>query len=183
MMVDAMRWSGLLVFSAVVAAAEIGGSNVHTVYVMPMANGLDQYIAHRLTQEHVLEVIADPQRADALFTDRLGEPLEYELEKLHPRPKAEAPADKAEKDNEAEGQGAAVATTNQAAAGSRTMTDSGPPRVSTFGRGKGTLFLVDARSRAVLWSVYEKPKRSSPDQLDSTARRVVDRLKRTLAGK
>lgn len=181
MMVSAMRWFVLLAYSAFLMAAETPGSNVHTVYVMPMANGLDQYIAHELTREHVLEVIADPTRADALFTDRLGESLEYELEKLHPTPKPEEPAGKAEdKDKQTEDQRTHPA--EKPAAG-RTMTETGPPRVSTFGRGKGTLFLIDARSRAVLWSVYEKPRRSSPGQLDRTAKHVVDRLKHDLAGK
>jgi hypothetical protein len=55
--------------------------------------------------------------------------------------------------------------------------------VSTFARGKGTLFLVDARSRAVLWSVYERPVKSTPDQLDHTAKLVVERLKHDLAPK
>lgn len=183
MMVSAMRWSGLVLFSAVLAAAEISGSNVHTVYVMPMANGLDQYIAHRLTAEHVLEVIADPHRADALFTDRLGESLEYQLEKLHPTPKTEEDADKRAKDKQPEGASANAEAKPETAAGVKTMGDSGPPRASTFGRGRGTLFLVDAKSRAVLWSVFEKPKGSSPAHLDRTAKRVVDRLKQNLAGK
>jgi hypothetical protein len=63
------------------------------------------------------------------------------------------------------------------------MAEGGPPRASSFGGGKGTLFLVDAHSRNVLWSVYEKPKNSSPDELDRTAKRVVTRLKQDLAGK
>jgi len=187
MMVGAMRCFVLLVYSAILTAAETGGSSVHTVYVMRMANGLDQYIAHQLTREHVLEVIADPKRADALFTDRLGESLEYELEKLHPTPKPEELAGKADedkdKDKEGEDQGTDSAENKDKPAAGRTITEAGPPRISTFGGGKGTLFLVDAKSRAVLWSVYEKPRYSSPGQLDRTAKHIVNRLKQDLAGK
>jgi len=31
--------------------------------------------------------------------------------------------------------------------------------------------------------VYERPKSFTPDELDRTAKRVIDRLKRDLAGK
>jgi len=48
----------------------------NTVYILPMGHGLDQHIANRLTREHVVEVVADSARADALLTDRLGGPLE-----------------------------------------------------------------------------------------------------------
>src|SRR5580698_9005215 len=82
-----MRWTALLLLPMLAGAAETAASNVHTVYIMPMPHGLDQYIANQLTREHVLDVVADPARADALFTDRLGDSLETELEKLHPTPK------------------------------------------------------------------------------------------------
>ena len=86
-MVTVMRWTVLFLFPLMAGAAETAASNVHTVYIMPMQHGLDQYIANQLTREHVLDVVADPARADALFTDRLGDALETELEKLHPTPK------------------------------------------------------------------------------------------------
>lgn len=175
MMVGAMRWTALFLLPLLAGAAEIAGSNVRTVYVMPMSHGLDQYIANRLTRERTLEVIADPGHADALLTDKLGESLEYQLEKLHPTPK---PAEEAaESDSEKDD-----SSTDSTTAAPKTYTDSAPP-VSTFGRGKGTLFLVDAHSRVILWSIYEKPPRSAPGDLDRTARRVVNRLKQDLAGK
>src|SRR5579864_632512 len=199
-MESAMRWTALLVFSSLLAAAEIGGSSVRTVYVMPMSHGLDQYVANQLTREHVFEVVADPKRADALFTDRLGDSLEYQLEKLNPTPKPPEPEaeNKAEdkdaaakdagkdpdKDAEskgAESKGADSKGATQAAP--RMMTDEGPPHTFVSGRDKGTLFLVDAKSRAVLWSLYAKPGRSAPNDLDRTAKHVVNRLKQDLAGK
>ena len=87
MMVSAMRWTALLFLPLLAGAADIGGSKVNTLYILPMAHGLDQHIANRLTREHMVEVVADSARADALLTDRLGGSLEYQLEKLHPKPK------------------------------------------------------------------------------------------------
>jgi hypothetical protein len=175
MMVVAMRWTVFLFLSVLAGAAEIGGSSVRTIYILPMGHGLNQYVANRLTREHVLDVVADAARADAILTDSLGKPLEVELEKLHPTPKppeqdADSGSDSDDSDNP------------QTSRAKKTFTTSEAP-VSTFARGKGTLFLVDARSRAVLWSVYERPVKSTPDQLDHTAKHIVDRLKRDLAGK
>ena len=34
------------------------------------------------------------------------------------------------------------------------------PHSSTFSRGKGTLFLVDTKSRQVVWSGYNRPART-----------------------
>ena len=173
MMVVIMRWTVFLLVSVLAGAAEIGGSSVRTIYVLPMGHGLDQYVANRLTRDGVLEVVADPARADALLTDSLGKPLETELEKLHPTAKPqEADADADSDDSD----------TPQKPRTKKTFTTSEAP-VSTFARGKGTLLLVDARSRAVLWSVYERPVKSTPDQLDHTAKLVVDRLKHDLAPK
>lgn len=169
-----MRWIAFLLLSVLAGAAEIGGSSVRTIYVLPMGHGLDQYVANRLTREHVLEVVADPVRADAILTDTLGKPLELELEKLHPTPKPQA--DDADSDS-------GDSDTAQPSRSRRTMNTGEPPPISTFARGKGTLFLVDAHSRAVLWSVYERPTKSTSDDLDHRAKRVVDRLKRDLAGK
>lgn len=172
-MVIAMRWIVFLLLSVLAGAAEIGGSSVRTIYILPMGHGLDQYVANRLTREHVLEVVADGARADAILTDSLGKPLETELEKLHPTPKPK----EQDADNDSEDSDTAKTSRTK-----KTFSASEAP-ISTFARGKGTLFLVDARSRAVLWSVYERPTKFTPDQLDHTAKQVVDRLKRDLSGK
>ena len=52
---------------------------------------------------------------------------------------------------------------------------------SSFSRSKGTVFLVDIATRQVLWSAYEKPKNTTPDELDRIARRIVDGLKKAAA--
>ena len=85
-----MRWAAVLAFSAVLGAVEIAGSNVQSVYLMPMSGGLDQYLAHQITNAHTFSVVTDPKHADAIFTDRLGEALQAQLEKLYPRPKPES---------------------------------------------------------------------------------------------
>ncbi len=84
-----MRLVLLLSCSAsLVAAADL--ANVHTVYVLKMSQGLDQYLANRLTNDHVFQVVTDPRLADALLTDRIGESFQAKLEELFPSPEAGA---------------------------------------------------------------------------------------------
>jgi hypothetical protein len=135
-------------------------ATVESVYLLPMSSGLDQHLANRLTASGVFRVVADPKQADAVFTDKLGEAFEESLKTLF--------ADKAPKppDNEKEKADQSLA-----------------PRVSSFSRGKGTIFLVDTATRGVLWSTYEKPRNSSSDEQDRTARRIVERLQGALKPK
>ena len=56
-------------------------------------------------------------------------------------------------------------------------------RASSFSRGKGTLFLVERKSRNVVWSIYDQPKSSTPKESGWLAGRVVDRLKKSRTGK
>ena len=49
-------------------------------------------------------------------------------------------------------------------------------RAGSFNRGQGNFFVVDRNSRNVIWSVYERPKNSTPGELSKTAGRVVKRL-------
>ncbi len=140
-------------------------TDVHSVYLFPMASGLDQYVANHLTSSHVYRVVSDPKLADAVFTDHIGEAFEYRLEHINPPP----PPEKDEDDDE----------------DAKPVVKSEPevPRVSSFSRGKGTIFLVDAKSKQVLWSDYERPRDTSSKQLDRTAGRIVARLNKTLTGK
>lgn len=146
-------------------------SQVQSVYLLPMANGLDQFLANRLTTSGVFQVVTDTRKADAVFTDRLGEALEKRLDELYPVPVPAA---------------AEPETTEAQAEESRDESKVGeerPVRSSTFGRAKGTVFLIDVRTRAVIWSTYERPKNLSPEQLDRTAHRIAQRLQRDLKGK
>ena len=137
--------AGLAVWLAQGATAE-----VKTVYLMPMGNGLDQYLANQLAAAGAFEVVTDPKRADAVFTDHIGETVEQRLAELLAPPKED---DDDKKDDKV-------------------------VHFSSFSRGKGTIFLVDVKSKSVLWSAYEKPKNSAPDELNRTAARIVQRLKK-----
>jgi len=127
-----------------------------------MANGFDQFLANQIGRKGVLQVVTDPALADAIVTDRVGKPFEMRMEELYPEPKPEEPAPK-EEDEE----------------GAETKVDmKGAPndRVTSFGRGKGTIFLVNRSSRNVIWSIYARPRTSQADDLDDTARDVAGQL-------
>lgn len=166
-----------------------GLSDVHTVYLMPMAHGLDQYLINRLTSEHVLQVVVDPKLADAVLTDHLGESFKAKLEEFFPTPAPPAPEksekagkEKADKADKSEKAGKAEKAPDDASALVSGMTgnQSNPAASSTFGRAKGTVFLVDAKSRLLVWSTYELPKSFSSKDLDRTASDIVSRLKSDL---
>ena len=187
-MVVVMRIAGFLlsVFSGLVFAAPAPPlAQVKSVYVLPMANGLDQHLANRLTNEHVFRVVADAKEADAVLSDRLGPSFESTMEDLYPKP-APAPAPKKEKAKEKDAKDAKKTESDDAASEDTSTAlkgDNGGHKFSSFGRGKGTLFLVDVSTRAVLWSTFEKPKDSTPEEQDRTAERVMLHLKQALKQK
>ncbi len=145
---------------------------IHHVYLLPMANGLDQHLANHLTRQGLVQVVTDPARADAILTDRLGKPFEQKLDELYPEAK---PVAEAKPKEEADDTGVA----------GMDLKVTPLERPSSFGRGKGTVFLVHRGSRAVVWSTYERPRRTTPDELDRSARRVTERLGKAIreAGK
>jgi len=179
---------------ALASAAELAG--VRTVYVFPMSHGLDQYLANRLTNEHIFVVVADPKLADAVFSDQVGDSLRDQLETVSPTPKPQepkaAPEDKTgddkaaqakaaeEKDKKAPEKSGGVSSDNPGRMIAESAKLDNPALRSSFGHAHGTLFLVDAKSRQVVWSVYMLPKDSSSKQLDHTASDIVNRLKRDL---
>ena len=160
----------------VLCGAELGG--VHSVYLLPMSRGLDQYLANRLTNEHLFQVVTDPKRADAIFTDRIGESFEEKLTEVLPspepvsKPPANPPAD--EPDDQPKGRTLPTETVNKLA---------NPATTGTFGRARGTVFLIDPKSHEVLWSAYQPAKNSSNTEMDRTASDIVSRLKRALKSK
>jgi len=146
-----------LLICALLAAFTLGANlpEVQAVYLLPMSGGLDQYLANRLTAGGVFRVVTDPKLADAIFTDQLGIGFEQKLVDLYPPPESKNnDSDKADKN------------------------DKPAPHISTFGHGRGTIFLVDLKSRAVIWSVYEKPGKSTSEVLDRTAARIVQQIKK-----
>jgi len=158
-MVNTMKWIVPLLCSFPLLA---GVADIKAVYLLPMSRGFDQYLANHLTKAGIYQVVTDPKRADAVLSDRVGDSLESQLKELYAEPKAESETKK-----EA-----------QAAAGSGDVTEysGAAKRTSSFAGGKGNLFLVDVKSRTVVWSTYARPKDSTPHQLDATARQVIERL-------
>ncbi len=144
----------ILAVVALFAAAAAGSpyEGPKTVYILPMPAGLDQYLAQWLTKDHVMQVVADPKAAEVVMTDRLGEAFEQKLKQLRGDSGKDAGKDESK--------------TN----------DTGP-RVFRGSRVQGTIFLVDAKSRQVLWSDYQKPPRSNSDHdLNQTAEEIARKL-------
>ncbi len=190
-MVKNMKWAvALLCCLEMATGAELTASR--TVFLMPLSHGLDQFVANRLIQMHVLRVVTDPAKADTIITDQVGRGFEARMKDLYPpppEPSAEPPADakvtqaaKPKPDNppnrgdmpEQQQHGLASMlgdTVNKA---------DQQGSMGVYGRGRGTLFLVDVQSRQVLWSIFEKPKSFSPQALDQTADKIVKRLKEDL---
>jgi hypothetical protein len=156
-----------------VRAASLG--EVKSVYLFPMSNGLDQYLAERLTRDHVLQVVTDPKLADAMITDKLGRPFEEELLRLRPELKPPPPPKpKADSDKDKE---------KDTAAASDKPNDADQPQtpVSSFRTAKGTVFLVHTKSQQVVWSTYEKPVRHTPRDMERMAARIAKTLEKDIA--
>ena len=149
-----------LAMSLGVSAA--GLDDIKTVYLLPMSNGLDQYLAAQLTTGSVLQVVTDPQKADAVLTDHVGEAFEQTLADLYTtKPQA---TDKTAESTE----------------------DTGAPfaRSGMQGqRGRGNVFLVNRKTHNVLWSFYEFPKDRSPNGLKHTAGRISAKLAHSIKAK
>lgn len=144
---------------------------VHTVYLLSMSNSMDQYLANRLTTEGVFQVVTDPEKADAVLTDRLGVSFEERLKQLYPPPPPPAPP-ASDKDEDKD-------------KNKKNLDFSSGDQHITMGSraARGNFFLVDRRTKQVVWSVYSPAKDTSAHQLSNTAARVVEHLKRDLTGK
>lgn len=176
-MVAMKRLLFLLCGSAVLlCGAELAG--VKTVYVMPMARGMDQYLASRLASDHVLEVVTDPKLADAVLTDRIGEGFQIQLESFSPTPDPQkTETKKAAKEKSKDDDGGDASSVDFAETVNKL---DNPALNSSFGRGKGTIFLVETKSRQVIWSTFDPAKGLTNRQLDRTASDIVGRLKKDL---
>src|ERR1700722_1644130 len=71
---------------------------VRSVYLLPMTYSLDQFLAIRLTKGGVLQVVTDPNLADAIVTEHIGTGLEEQMKSLYGEKKAPA-VDPSDKDN------------------------------------------------------------------------------------
>ena|ERR1700733_1224900 len=132
-------------------------SGVKTVYLLPMSGGLDQFLAIRLNNNGAFQVVTDPQKADAIFTDRIGAGFEETLTDLY--------APKKPQDGKLANQ------------------EITKPVSQSFSHGKGSLFLVDRQSRVILWSTYALPKSTSSQDLNQLAAKIVTELDKSRAGK
>jgi hypothetical protein len=169
---------GLVLGAAMLALAVVNPQlkQVNAVYILAMSGGMDQFLANQITTSGVFQVVADPKKADAVITDRLGESFETKLSELYPPPAPPAPPSPP------------AATSDDAKKPGDEKKGSmdfggGALRVNSGGRGKGNLFIVDRKSRIVLWSIFDPPKDSTPGELSKTADRVVKRLKSDLSDK
>ena len=150
-------------------------STVHTVYLLKMSRGLDQFLASQLTSRHVFRVVADPKLADTVFTDQIGEGFEMKLDELFPPPPNAKPPAPPKPDQ--------TADQSNPFLGDTVNKLSNPAANSSFGRGRGTVFLVDAKSRHVIWSTFEPARSGSARDLEHTANDIVERIRRDLKGK
>lgn len=177
--VRAVWVSGLVWMSGLAAQPNADLAQVQSVYIMPMSGGLHQHLTNQLVKLGLFQIVADPQRADSVLTDRLGGAFEAQLAewdaetaRRNPPPPAEVAPPKP---------GAAEA---KPASGDAKPLELASRQVTTaVSRGKGTLFLVDRRSRRVVWSTYQRSKTPLPDELEHTASRVANRLKQDWGAK
>jgi hypothetical protein len=175
-----------LLAASVPAAVNPELKQVNTVYILAMGSGMDQYLANRLTTLGVFQVVTDPQKADAIITDRLGETFETKFKELYPPPAPPppptppAPVKDAKDDKDTK----TVVPVDKTTKDDKGQADeSGARRVGSFNRSRGNIFIVDRKSKNVIWSVYERPKDSTPGEMSKTAERVVKRLRDDLSDK
>lgn len=141
-------------------------SQVKNVYLLTMGYGMDQYLANFLTRNQIYQVVADPNMADAILTDQIGKDFEEKLNELYPKAKDED--EEEEKDSK-----------------SGTIGSDKPLRMrsNSFGRGRGNVFLVDSKTRRILWSYHLPSKNGSVKAVSETASRIVKQLERDINGK
>ncbi len=130
-------------------------AEIKAVYLLPMGGGLDQYLAIRLTENQLFRVVTDPNLADAVFTDRIGEGFEERLAELYPEDKPKNTEEKKKDEND---------WANQKV------------RSASFSRGKGTIFLVDRKTKDVLWSLYSPSKTNRVPDLNDNATKISKKL-------
>lgn len=171
---DCMKRLATLALFAAGMASAADLTEVHNVYLLKMSKGFDQFLANRITEGRVFQVVTDPKLADTIITEQIGEAFQAKFDELFPPPETEKPAkpEKAEKTDETADMSLMTDTVNKL---------SNP--ATAFSRAKGMVFLVDAKSKQVIWSAYGLPKDSSSKELDRTANDIVSRIKHDLKTK
>jgi hypothetical protein len=148
-------------------------AEIKTVYLLPMTYALDQFLAIRLTKGGVVQVVTDPKKADAIISDHIGTALEEKMDSLYGEQKAVKSADGApvsdkDKDKDKDDK-------------DQNSFGGGPMAGGT--RSKGAVFLVDPKTRNVLWSDYVPPKNSQPGELNHVADKIAAQFEKDKRGK
>lgn len=138
-----------------------------------MANGFDQYLANRLRDVSQIRIVTEAMKADAIFTDKLGPAFEARLEEMETEAKEKAAADAPTPPIDPS---APISADN-------TRMKFAPKVISSIGRGRGTYFLVDRRSRIVLWSTFQTSKDTQPRSMNAKAHKVSEELAKDFSGK
>jgi hypothetical protein len=137
---------------APLSAADTLSPRFRTVYVLEMTDGLDQYLSSRLTANRAFWVVLEPTSADAVLTQSLDETFWNWLAHNYPPPA-----------------GSPASTRSPLVTNSRNL------------RQPGMVFLVDPRTRVVLWSYWISPKKATPDELNRNAEIIAAQLKTIVA--
>lgn len=153
-----MKWLLSLLLAGPLCAANPELLKVKSVYLLPMANGMDQYLANALQKTDLYVIVTDPANADAVFTDNIGPALERKWKELFPPPPVQEEGEEVQR-------------------------ESDPPPLSTFRRGRGVVFLVERKTKQVVWSTFAPPKDARPTSVDKTAQTIAARLQKDLAAK
>lgn len=153
-------------------------TQIKNVYLLPMGQGLDQYLANHLTRQGLYQVVADPAQADAVFTEQLGRDFEHRFKDLFLPEEPEKGKDSASEDKDKD-----AAKEDEKALSAAERAEAEFMRSSSFSRGRGNVFLVEVKTRRVIWSFHLRPKNSSPREVNDTAIRIVNRLASDLKGK
>lgn len=161
----------LFLFLTALSLAEAGEprpelAEIKTVYLLPMTYSLDQFLAIRLTKGGVVQVVTDPKKADAVISDHIGTSLEEKMNTLYGEQKAEVAAD-IEKDKDKD----------------KDKNSFGSAPMAGGTRTKGAVFLVDRKTRNVLWSDYVRPKSAQPDELSHVADKIAGQFEKDKKGK
>ncbi len=130
------------------------------VYFWPMQHSFDQYLAEAVNTADALTVTFDPKLAAAIMTERIDANFLEAMEEIFPTKKEES-EDK--KDDSIEGDFAMARTKNRPQS-----------------RPQGTLFLVDVKTRRVIWSSYRGELKPDSKDLHKEARRVVGEISAAL---
>ena len=103
-----------------------------------------------------MQVVTDPLKADVVLTDRIGAAFEEHLNAIYGEKRKPDPKD--------------------------SMTSAPQPMDIAISHGRGLIFMVDRRTREVVWSTFIKPKDASPDAMNHVALEIAAKLDRDRKG-